>query len=299
MHAVIRAHEYSFAINDIYGRDSVGYAQARLVDERHGSVHTGLTLNELAPGGEIRTHLHSFEEGFYVLAGSATVRIGDRSNRCGPGDLGVAKVGLPHSWHNAGQEPVRWLQMSAPQPKPVGRERDTFFVRHGATRPGPADDDPARPVWGHFDASQIPPVSERATSVGEGVFLKWLIDEAFGAVHHRLVFIEYQPGASIALHDHTFEESYFILSGAVHATLDGRTYDAGAGDVIWTGVGCVHAFANVGSVPVRWLETFSPQPPRENVFRFMAEWQQRGAAVEAVPAADGESSAADNRTRAV
>jgi hypothetical protein len=42
----------------------------------------------------------------------------------------------------------------------------------------------------------------------------------------------------------------------------------------------VHAFRNVGATPVRWLETFAPQPPRENVFRFMAEWDARAREVE-------------------
>ena len=50
--------------------------------------------------------------------------------------------------------------------------------------------------------------------------------------------------------------------------------------MLWTGVGCVHAFANVGSEPVRWLETFAPQPPKENVFRFMAEWETRAKELE-------------------
>ena len=85
---------------------------------------------------------------------------------------------------------------------------------------------------------------------------------------------------SIGLHDHTYEEAYFILSGEVEATMDGTRYRARAGDVLWTGVGCVHAFANTGREPVRWLETFSPQPPQENVFRFMAEWEQRAKQLE-------------------
>jgi mannose-6-phosphate isomerase-like protein (cupin superfamily) len=114
----------------------------------------------------------------------------------------------------------------------------------------------------------------------KGVFLKWLIDEKFGAAHHRLLFIEYLPGVAIGLHDHTYEEAYFILSGEVEATMDGKRYVAKAGDVLWTGVGCVHAFANTGREPVRWLETFSPQPPSENVFRFMAEWEQRARDLE-------------------
>jgi mannose-6-phosphate isomerase-like protein (cupin superfamily) len=135
---------------------------------------------------------------------------------------------------------------------------------------------------GHFDVDQIPPGDEGRIVAGglKGVFLKWLIDEHCGAVHHRLLFIEYLPGVSIGLHDHTYEESYLILSGEVEATMDGTRYVAKAGDVLWTGVGCVHAFANTGREPVRWLETFAPQPPRENVFRFMAEWDQRASAWE-------------------
>src|SRR5260221_14476131 len=101
-----------------------------------------------------------------------------------------------------------------------------------------------------------------------------MIDEQLGAAHHRMLFIEYQPGAGIGLHDHRFEEAYFILSGEVRATIDGQVYDVKPGDAVWTGVGCVHAFANVGTAPVRWIETFSPQPPRENVFRFTAEWDK-------------------------
>jgi hypothetical protein len=46
------------------------------------------------------------------------------------------------------------------------------------------------------------------------------------------------------------------------------------------GVGCVHAFVNAGGEPFRWLETFSPQPPAENVFRFIAEWEQRARELE-------------------
>jgi len=50
--------------------------------------------------------------------------------------------------------------------------------------------------------------------------------------------------------------------------------------VLWTGVGCVHSFKNIGKGPVRWLETFAPQPPAEDVFRFMNEWAKRAAEIE-------------------
>jgi quercetin dioxygenase-like cupin family protein len=236
--------------------------------------------------------VHSFEEGFYILGGEAIVTIAAASYRLGPGDFAAVKVGTAHTWRQAGTAPVRWLQMAAPQPKPPGAERDTFFLkdRAVATDAAPLDlSDLKGNLLGHFDASQIAVDSAQARASGsaqaaapglEGVFLKWMIDEHFGARHHRMLFIEYQPEVGIALHDHAFEEAYFILSGEVEATLDGQTYRVQAGDVVWTGVGCVHAFKNVSRAPVRWLETFAPQPPKEDVFRFVAAWDARGRELE-------------------
>jgi len=268
-----------------YEGHSQGYVQASLIDRGVGSVHTGLSLNELAPGGTIDPHVHSFEEGFYLLSGEALVTISETSYLLSAGDYAAVKVGTPHAWRAMGASPVRWLQMAAPQPKPVGAERDTFFLKDKSiASSAPRLDllDLKGNLLGHFDPSQIPPPGERPPAGAglEGVFLKWLIDENFGARHHRLVFIEYQPGVRLGLHDHTFEEAYFILSGEVEGTLDGKTYLGKRGDVFWTGVGCVHGFANVGTEPVTWLETFAPQPPKENVFRFMAEWETKGKDIE-------------------
>lgn len=269
----------------VFEDHSKGYTQASLVDHTTGSVHTGLSLNELAHLGAIPAHLHSYEEGFYILEGEAVVSVADRSWRLGPGDFGAFKVGTPHAWRNTSERPVRWLQMAAPQPKPWGKERDTFFPKQQAEISVKArtfdGNDLNGALLGHFDASRISAAGPSPSLPGaEGVFLKWLIDAAFGARHHRMVFIEYLPGSNIGLHDHTFEEAYFVLSGEVEAILDGKRYIGKPGDVFWTGVGCVHAFTNIGREPVRWLETFSPQPPAENVFRFMADWERRAKDLE-------------------
>jgi len=285
MHYVGTFEEAALVAHPRYAGHSHGYAEAGLVDERTGSVHTGLSLCRLAAAGMLSAHVHSYEEGFYLLAGRVILSVESRSYALAPGDYGALKVGTSHGWRNVGAEPVSWLQIAAPQPKPVGRERDTFFPKNGTI---PAEATPldtaavSGDLLGHFDVGQIPRGSEGRMAGGglEGVFLKWMIDEKLGARHHRMLFIEYQPGVSIGLHDHTFEESYFILDGEVEATLDGRTYLAKPGHVLWTGVGCVHAFANVGQAPVRWLETFAPQPPAENVFRFVAEWEQRARELE-------------------
>jgi quercetin dioxygenase-like cupin family protein len=285
MHYFGAFDERALVVHPVYERHSHGYRVAELINRAAGSMHTGLSMNELVAGGSIDPHVHSFEEGFYLLEGEVVVTIAGTSYRLGPGDFAAVKVGTEHAWTAVGPLRARWLQMAAPQPKPVGAERDTFFPRNG-TAPGDAPPldlhNLQGNLLGHFDEGQIPPVGQR-TNVGpglEGVFLKWLIDENLGSCHHRLLFIEYQPGVRLGLHDHTFEEAYFILKGEVEATVDGRTYLAKPGDVVWTGVGCVHGFANVGTVPVTWLETFAPQPPKENVFRFMAEWEAKAKALE-------------------
>ena len=265
-----------------YQAHSQSYIQTALIDHTVGSVHTGTNMCQLAPQGYLNPHFHAFEESFYILQGEAVLTIDDQSYHLKPGDLGAVKVGQVHAWANIGSEPVRWFQMAAPQPKPAESEwRDTYFLKDGvaATSGKPLDlTDTHGNILNHFDVGQIPPPGDPAratTGAPPGVFLKWIMDENIGAIHHRLLFIEYQPGVSLGTHDHTFEESYLILSGQVEAVIEGERYLAQPGDVLWTSVGCFHSFANIGSEPVHWLETFAPQPPREDVFRFKGAWEQR------------------------
>jgi len=285
MHHVGTFEDASLVAHPVFSGHSEGYLQAGLIGPQAGSVHTGLSVAQLAPGGVVHQHVHAYEEGFYVLSGQLVATIGGESYLLGPGDYGCVKVGTPHSLRTSGITAARWLQMAAPQPKPAGAERDTFFSKEQTVPASVPALDVANTrgnLLGHFATYQIPPVGERQNVLKglEGVYLNWLIDEKFGAAHHRLLLIEYQPGVSIGLHDHTFEEGYFILSGEVEATMDGKKYTAKPGHVLWTGVGCVHAFANVSDRPVVWLETFAPQPPRENAFRFMAEWTAKAREIE-------------------
>ncbi|MBE7555818.1 MAG: cupin domain-containing protein [Anaerolineales bacterium] len=281
MHHVTRFDESALQAPPLYEKHSQGYTQATLIDHTVGSVHTGTHICQLAPQGMLSPHFHAFEESFYILQGEAVLSLEGQAYHLKQGDLGAIKVGQVHAWRNVGDEPVRWFQMAAPQPKPAGGWQDTYFVREGSA---PTEGqllnvaDTGGNLLSHFDVGQIPPPGDptRQTSgAPPGVFLKWLMDEQIGAVHHRLLFIEYQPGVSLAMHDHTFEECYFILSGEVEAVIEDRRYLAKPGDVLWTSVGCFHSFANIGAEPVRWLETFAPQPPRENIFRFRAEWEKK------------------------
>ena len=277
MHSVSKINPAAAQTPSLYEKHSVGFRHVAYVDRAMGSVHMGAGICFLESKGAIQPHLHSFEESFYILEGSVIIQIGERAYSLGPGHFGLISTGLPHSWRNTGQQPVRWLEMHAPQPRSPDYGRDTFFIGGEAPTQGRRPDS-ATTLLGYFDESQLPhpggPSQMEGFNPVTGVAIKMFVDRSFGAIHQSLFLIQYQPGAKIDPHDHTFEESYFIVSGRVRATADGVTCDLGPGDVIWTGVGCIHSFANVGDEPVRWIETQAPLPPAKEVFRFERDWAQ-------------------------
>lgn len=260
-----------------YEQGSSGFRRAAYVDRVMGSVHMGTGICYLDADGSIQPHLHSFEESFYILEGNIVVQIGEQAHLLKPGNFGLISTGVVHGWRNMGREPARWLEMQAPQPRPPDYGRDTFFLGGDiAARANPPDN--ASALLGHFDESQLPQPGGASQMEGfnptTGIAIKMFVDRTFGAVHQSLFLIQYMPGAKIDLHDHTFEESYFMVHGQVRATADGEIYDLGPGDAIWTGVGCIHSFANTGTEPVRWIETQAPLPPAREVFRFERDWTQ-------------------------
>jgi quercetin dioxygenase-like cupin family protein len=261
-----------------YQGHSSGFRRATFVDHTVGSVHMGTGICYLDPSGTVEPHLHSFEETFYILEGNVVVQIGDQSYLLGPGHYGLISTGVAHGWRCVSDQPVRWLEMQSPQPRPADYSRDTFFIGGDVPANAPAPDLSDVENLGSFDESQLPQPGAPAQMEGfnptTGVAIKMFVDRSFNAVHQSLFLIQYMPGAKIAMHDHPFEESYYILSGEVETECDGQVYRLGAGSVVWTSVGCLHRFTNVGSTPVRWLETQAPLPPAKEVFRFEHDWAQ-------------------------
>jgi mannose-6-phosphate isomerase-like protein (cupin superfamily) len=277
MHFVSKIDPSATQIPEAYEQRSSGFRRASYVGRGMGSVHMGAGICYLDAVGVIQPHLHSFEESFYILDGSLILQIEGKAYLLGPGNFGLISTGIPHGWRNVGEEPARWLEMQSPQPRPLDAHagRDTFFLGGDvATQANPPDKNTA--MLGHFDESQLPQPGGESQMEGfnptTGVAIKMFVDRSFGAIHQSLFLIQYMPGAKIDLHDHTFEESYFIVRGHVRATADGETYDLNPGDVIWTGVGCIHSFANIGPEPVCWIETQAPLPPAREVFRFERDW---------------------------
>ena len=278
MHYVSRIDPSAARTPEPYGKHSTGFRRSTYVDHAMGSVHMGVGICYLEPKGVIQLHRHSFEESFYILEGSAIAQIGDDSYALSPGHFGLIETGKLHGWRNVSDQPLRWLEMQAPQPRPAERGRDTFFPGGdvAAQAAPPEGQEKPKSLLGYFDESKLPrpdgPSQMEGFNPTTGVAIKMFADRSLGAIHQSLFLIQYSPGARIDPHDHTFEESYLIVKGSVRAVADGKTYDLGPGDVIWTSVGCIHSFANIGAEPVRWIETQAPLPPAKEIFRFERDW---------------------------
>ncbi|MFI5226561.1 MAG: cupin domain-containing protein [Candidatus Limnocylindrales bacterium] len=258
-------------------------------------MHTELAVGAFAAGGWLRRHLHSFEEGLYVLSGELVVEIGGAAHRLVAGDYAFLPIGTWHALANGGDGEVRWLAVGTPQrlSADAGR-RDTFFVTGDfdatalvASAVRPRFGDPAVRYLGHYDGT--PPQAEAlrvsdpahgrkpvgmdvALLVYSGISVKMLIDRNFGAELLTMFTVDYEIGGAAQAHDHPFEEAYFFLAGEVELELDGEVHMIRAGDVVFAGVGSLHGFYNTGTERVRWIETQAPQPPGRHAYRWSPTW---------------------------
>lgn len=291
MYHVRRADEIVLEEPAAYAPHSRGHRRAVVVGPEVGSVHTGITRCELDAEGEIGVHLHSYEKSFYVVEGRPRITVDGHTWQLAPDDCGLIPVGAEHAWR-AGAEPCRWIEAGAPAPRPVGHPSpDTFFtgapapaaaaatldIRDPRTRtffrlePGQMELDNLR-IGAPVDAPTVSASMATALLAYSGIALKMLVDQRLGAVLHQMFMVEYEPGGAAQLHDHPLEESYTIISGEVEAEADGERFTLSAGDVFWTGVGCVHGFWNTSGARVRFLETQSPQLPANHSYRFNRDW---------------------------
>ncbi|HSJ82890.1 MAG TPA: cupin domain-containing protein [Acidimicrobiia bacterium] len=254
-----------------------------------GAVHTGFGVSRLDPGGRIESHLHSFEETFYVLEGSVIVDTPEASVELIPGDYGTIPVGVPHHWRNSSDGTASWADLLTPQPRPWFDE-DTFLLEKGSDREPIRVDprDPRTRSFGHIDPGNMDPGRQTqdmlavsasmrtALLVYSGITVKMMSDTDLGAQLSTMFMVQYEPRGMAGAHDHPLEETYLILDGEVDAVFDGVEYRLKPGDVAFAGVGAVHEFSNPTDTTVRWLETQSPAPPARHSYRFARDWNYLG-----------------------
>lgn len=78
--------------------------------------HLAVAEFVLSPGsGGPPLHIHpKHGEGFYVIEGELTIRIGDVVTKAGPGTFVFAAIGVPHTFANQGDAAARLLVVCTP-----------------------------------------------------------------------------------------------------------------------------------------------------------------------------------------
>jgi quercetin dioxygenase-like cupin family protein len=106
-----------------------------------------------------------------------------------------------------------------------------------------------------------------------------LVHPGMGAVHVSLTRVGLGPDGALPSHAHAYEESVYVLDGALTLRIDGHVLELGAGDGALIPPGMAHGFAG-GALGARWVEAGSPpgrlEPPADR-------WQvaeHQGPAVE-------------------
>src|SRR5262249_18171720 len=241
-----KGDDEKFAVPHAYADHSTGLEQYVLVDRSAGSVHMGAGICRLAPAGCTSSRVHAYEKGIYLLSGELEVQRDAEAFRLTADDYAFVPYGTPHALRNTSNEPARWFEMSAPQPKPPGGWEDTLFLG-AADWPAqvgrPDLEDPCTRFLGRFKGQK--PMIRDAAGV-RGLKVHRFMERDFGVQHFFMMRGELAVGGVRGRHDHAVEEIYYVIEGEADIEMEGTRYPIGPGDYAWTGVGTCHAFFQKG-----------------------------------------------------
>ena len=110
-----------------------------MVDSDLGAQLTTMFMVQYDPDGATGGHDHPFEETYLILEGAVDARFDGHAYRLEAGDVAWAGVGCVHSFSNAGEGTLRWLETQAPAPPPrysYRFARDWDYLREALDRDG-------------------------------------------------------------------------------------------------------------------------------------------------------------------
>jgi quercetin dioxygenase-like cupin family protein len=87
-----------------------------------------------------------------------------------------------------------------------------------------------------------------------------------GDVNVSVFLFNGAPGAGPGPHRHPYDEIQFIQQGRGRWVVDGKEFEAGAGDILVIKAGEVHGFTNIGTEPLVQVDVhLSPRFVQENL----------------------------------
>jgi quercetin dioxygenase-like cupin family protein len=100
-----------------------GFSLRMLMDANFGATHFNMFVVGFPDGGLCDHHDHPYEEAYFILDGIVDVTFDGQDYTLGPGDYGWTGVGAQHAFFPRKGEPIRWLEIQAPQPPAKGSMR--------------------------------------------------------------------------------------------------------------------------------------------------------------------------------
>jgi mannose-6-phosphate isomerase-like protein (cupin superfamily) len=95
-----------------------GFSLNRSIFPVGHSDHVSMYVGEVAPGaGGPGTHIHAFDQFYFVLSGVLSVEVGFDRFDAGPGTLVTLPAGVPHRQWNEGGATERHLALLVPNPE--------------------------------------------------------------------------------------------------------------------------------------------------------------------------------------
>jgi quercetin dioxygenase-like cupin family protein len=75
-----------------------------------------------------------------------------------------------------------------------------------------------------------------------------------GDVRMSAVLFDGEPGSGPRPHRHPYDEVLFVQQGRARYVVEGREFEAGAGDILVVKAGEVHSFTNIGDARLVQLD---------------------------------------------
>jgi mannose-6-phosphate isomerase-like protein (cupin superfamily) len=233
---------------------------------RYTVAETFIPLNAGPP-----PHVHGNEdEMFYILAGRIMFMDNQHTFIAGPGAAVYLPKGVPHTFKNIGDEPVKCVLTALPS----GFE--AFVAECGQKIDKiPCDlqvDDAAigkllancqkygiqiLPEHKVLGEKQVTPKTRKLWVMGNLIDVKLTAEDTAG--NFSVAEITQPPGASVPLHAHVEMDEYFhVIEGETEFTIAGKPVKATAGTFIHVPKGVSHGFTNKSGKPAKIADFHTP-----------------------------------------
>jgi mannose-6-phosphate isomerase-like protein (cupin superfamily) len=206
------------------------------------------------PGADPHFH-RTHADSFYVLEGELVFRLGEGTVRAPAGTLVCAPPGVVHGFANENPEPVRYLNIHAP---------DATFAESMRVRSRGEPYDPTQ-----YD-SFAPPEDGGRPASDATLSRSWEGEVLTGperllrvkVSRDELDVLEFEVGPDYegpGPHFHKRHvDSFYVLEGELEFTVDGETVRAPAGTYVAAPLGVVHSFTNPGPGRAHFLNIHAP-----------------------------------------